>query len=929
MSHNSRQGGAPNDPRSGQSNRSGPPDIPRIQAPYNFVPFSNTVVVAPGGAAAGAQDVPNGERVFSGVLNVYVETKTPVFVGAKRPESGPLEAYTLPDGRLAIPGSTLRGMVRGVVEIATFGALASRVNDHRYGVRDLHNRPLYLSKMATLANIGKDGKSEPYPFSCGGLLRPLSHEERAAQSKREGKQQSEEVVAMLEVRSFAKLHYRDLVALADKKGVRNFAPGERKSAALKYKQWLGAIARRDTDAADAMSVDVAVREKVRHEGSISGRVRCGAYGLASLDRPTTTGRLVFTGQPNVWKDSAASQPPKKGNPKQHDFVFYGDHGTRPVTRKVLEAFRFIHSDRGQQNRLKDTSNDELAALLEHFGKQSHDFDDWLHSGDTERKLPVFFLPCHKGERVESIGLAMMFRLPYKHSVAEAFLKHQAPLKAPQEDFADRLFGLVPLKKAGEDTEDAAAVAEARKGRVWFSDAVPVDTAGAVNRVTAVLSAPKASYHPNYVQQGSDPADRPKDQHAYQTWEDDSVRPRGWKRYPPRTTPVANPPMPLKVKDLNKISTTFRPWHATKGCVFKLRVHNLLPVELGALLWALDFGGADNAAHTLGLAKSFGYGCVALKVEGGKVRASDRWDQPYEGDALAAVCDEARRAFTAFMEDALPDEVGGWEASRTIHELLANAQIQAEGDRHLQIDHPQYGNEFISAKKRALTLQPLGARDVWFSKLADREAKLGQHEAAQAQAQAEARASALVDPAVPPLSRVEAWATAMSPDIAMRQLRRWLGFPGNYDDLKPDLAINAVSSTDAGTLLAGVVTYLRNVPGGLSRINKLDEAMRERIQAHLDTGPAADTASTVPVAFDEGLPDWSALSPKKLGKTRQDWAVRVAAKAMWDDASGAQLVAHLRAQGAPAGQCRLLVRTQAAMRGETEDALWARWGEAGE
>ncbi len=56
-----------------------------------------------------------------------------------------------------------------------------------------------------------------------------------------------------------------------------------------------------------------------------------------------------------------------------------------------------------------------------------------------------------------------------------------------------------------------------------------------------------------------------------------------------------------------------------GTVFKgeIRFHNLHPVELGALLWALTFGEADNSArpyrHLLGRAKARGFGALEAHV----------------------------------------------------------------------------------------------------------------------------------------------------------------------------------------------------------------------------------------------------------------------------------------------------------------------------
>ncbi|HFD17052.1 MAG TPA: hypothetical protein ENJ38_12220, partial [Rhodospirillales bacterium] len=47
--------------------------------------------------------------------------------------------FRLPDGRYAIPGSSLKGLIRAVVEIAGFGRMRM-VDDIRPGLRDISGK---------------------------------------------------------------------------------------------------------------------------------------------------------------------------------------------------------------------------------------------------------------------------------------------------------------------------------------------------------------------------------------------------------------------------------------------------------------------------------------------------------------------------------------------------------------------------------------------------------------------------------------------------------------------------------------------------------------------------------------------------------------------------------------------------------------------
>ncbi|MCL4508093.1 MAG: TIGR03986 family CRISPR-associated RAMP protein [Chloroflexi bacterium] len=133
--------------------------LQRATAPYNFVPFPDSVVWV--------DEPPPGDRYhanrYTGVIELVITAKTPLFIGgtrsldADRDEKGenaavsggprrsnggaPIEFFA-PRGSIAIPGSSLRGMLRSLVEIIsssatpfiekkrfTFRAVASRVDE--------------------------------------------------------------------------------------------------------------------------------------------------------------------------------------------------------------------------------------------------------------------------------------------------------------------------------------------------------------------------------------------------------------------------------------------------------------------------------------------------------------------------------------------------------------------------------------------------------------------------------------------------------------------------------------------------------------------------------------------------------------------------------------------------------------------------------
>jgi CRISPR-associated protein (TIGR03986 family) len=109
-------------------------------APYNFVPLPECVFDVADGIQVGNERIKPWEThdrfvpgTHSGSIELTIETLTPLFIrGAVQRQDGAWddrdsrlrpEPYTTPDGRPAVPGSSLRGMVRTLVEILSFSKI--------------------------------------------------------------------------------------------------------------------------------------------------------------------------------------------------------------------------------------------------------------------------------------------------------------------------------------------------------------------------------------------------------------------------------------------------------------------------------------------------------------------------------------------------------------------------------------------------------------------------------------------------------------------------------------------------------------------------------------------------------------------------------------------------------------------------------------
>ena len=384
---------------------------------------------------------------------------------------------------------------------------------------------------------------------------------------------------------------------------------------------------------------------------------------SNLGRGDTKGVLVLTGQP----------APRDGKPgKKHmEFLFFGVDGTPvAVPDEVRKDFAFAHSELGENRK----PNAEWAFWEAHLKKG--------------KEIPVFVLLNARGG-IDSMGLALMYRLPYDHTILET-IAHTSPdhLDGSKMDLGELIFGRV------EDQEGL-------RGRVSVETLVAEGDPQPLSEVKTVLGAPKPTFYPNYVKQN----DTGSSVTRYRTYMDPGAEVRGWKRYLPAADGQPRPVNPVP-GDNDNVATRFRPLPEGTAFVGEIHLHNLKPQELGALLWALSWGGAGNLRHGLGMAKPYGYGSVVVRLQ--EEGTELRWCDPSrEGSPDPQAC---QKAFEEHMESwsqrvGLP---GGWKDSPQIKALKALADPRSEWGFEVAypvLDSNRRVNDFVQSKKDGVALLP--------------------------------------------------------------------------------------------------------------------------------------------------------------------------------------------------------------------------------
>jgi len=586
-----------------------------LPAPYNFVPLSRKVFF-PDWADQVSHDVPFTDGL-SGEIDCELVFDSPVYVRNGGPWDAAgvrtmqeAQAFFCVGNTVLIPGSSLRGVFRSVLEIASFGKM-SRADDHRYGVRDLQNRPLYTDRMTETV----DRNTYRPRVKAGWLEKDDADNWRIVPCK------------------FARVEQSDLRRLVQGANLNN-----RQDAPSKYQQWGPRL---------DVSFDLEQGRQHRHRGgAITLEYEKVSGASLQFGGP---GTLVFTGQPS---------------PNKHmEFVFYGEESTRAlsVSPRVKKDFEFIHSEPGT-------------------GTPNPTWGFWRQRMNSGARVPVFYLG---NGVVESFGLALMYRLPYKYSIRQV-IEHTSPDHGTaRPDLADLIFGFIPAK--GENVEGGL------KGRVWFSAAVAQpNTVASLPLQTTVLGAPKPTFYPNYVEQTGNGR-------QYATYMDDNALIRGWKRYPARKAYQRNLPGPPAQAGVN-VQTALVPLEAGATFSFTTKFHNLRPEELGALVWTLTWGGKTSLRHSFGMGKAAGYGQGQVVLSAAKVYGCGDGPDP-QWDAA-----EHCHAFVDLMQRAVTPQ---WAQTVQMVQLeaMANPQSLLREEQVERLKHMQLSDKgFVNAKKSGLALE---------------------------------------------------------------------------------------------------------------------------------------------------------------------------------------------------------------------------------
>ena len=250
------------------------------------------------------------------------------------------------------------------------------------------------------------------------------------------------------------------------------------------------------------------------------------------------------------------------------------------TKPKGKAHEYLFSAADESNR-KEIAK-EVKERFESVYEPSPHFEDYIKYMKKGNRIAIFYI--EENYRVEYIGLSRFFRYPYQRDLNQ-LVGFQQKIDKKRYDLPETIFGSA--------TKDSSL-----KGRVQISNAfcsVSISDSE-LSEVKLLLGQPKASYYPLYLQQTNKP---------YKTY-DTATAIAGRKFYR-----VFHNGETTDLKEMNEnnenVKSTLRCIPSGHTFSFRINVHNMKPIEIGAILSALTFHNTQTSYHTIGQAKNFGYG----------------------------------------------------------------------------------------------------------------------------------------------------------------------------------------------------------------------------------------------------------------------------------------------------------------------------------
>ncbi len=561
-------------------------------APYNFVSFPEKAVIRyvnPGELPAHNNfKNRNGDDLLSGIIEYELEAKTPIIVaaGAKdkdRKMAKDVSFFRNLDGKYAIPGNTMRGIIRTNSQILSFsniikaddsgGYAESEIQDSRFLFRDVAGNNALSKHYSNILDIDRN-KRVSRSLKAGYMYND------------NGRYYISESEKLHELRNYFRVDEIHLRKITDE-DIKNEINFMYKEELVKYKDDIKELNKKmapknnsttKQEKRDALRERLLIIRKCRNKENqykpyyfeisfFFDKQKGIVTKIGKKDAYFNKGYLLsggaIDGKLAHYIVPAPSDSFSRIQISEEDIIQYKDDLI--LTKKMNKATETIN--------------------------EGYEFFDLPARGKVK---PVFLINTNRLH----FGFTPYLRMFYSKSVLDGIKSSYKDVKSIS--YTDSIFGFINMNFAGNKYS--------YKSRVSFEDAVADKNAEVDKESTMemLLAEPKPTSYNLYLKQDINKGKKELDIY------NGDFEIRGIKQYWMKNY--------IEKPDVGTAEgMIFRIYPLKEGTVFSGRIHfkNLEEDELGLLLWALKL--EDNCYQNIGLAKPYGFGRVkisdiALKIE---------------------------------------------------------------------------------------------------------------------------------------------------------------------------------------------------------------------------------------------------------------------------------------------------------------------------
>ena len=617
-----------------------------VFAPYNFVPVWDKVI------RREESEIPSqgilSQEYLSGEITYELKALTPILVDqGDAGECEPHVFYENAEGKFAIPGSTMKGLIRSCAQVLSCASLGDDIEDYALMYRNVANG---AEKKRYEKILG--GKTVPIKVEDGKevSLSILENVQAGYIVNRDGDYYIyRTVLEAIDPQQFGRMNYYVVSEryILDRYTKTHNSGGKSEFDYVVENGFLQHILAGNAKALDQIWKEIEEKDKKKKKEREGGTDNFVKYYEKGKDGSK---RYHYRGKPNP-NFLPLFQPVSYRLDGQRSVTAIGESGTfgkegymlitGPMKEKkavYIIPERDANEENGfwvpeetirqfriDYNRRKNSLSLPVTERNPEKSQKYKEFFDLPKPGEDPK--PVFYI-----DEGKYIGFTPRLRLFYDQTVKKGLAA--AHLKEDY-DYCRALFGYSKNEKS-------------RRARVSFSDApicgnaMPLDA----DRANLVLLEPKPTDCYNYLE----PV-KVDGGYVCATYNDSNFRIRGVKQYHVRKKVVTG-----NVGANQNVSNKIRPLPADTVFSGTVRFNNLTREELGLLLYSMTL--EKNSVLNLGKAKAYGYGVCKLSIT--KARLFDL-EKAYPSDGslpLSPFTDLNQEEMIAAYKDAVFRKLNG-------------------------------------------------------------------------------------------------------------------------------------------------------------------------------------------------------------------------------------------------------------------------------